>query len=97
RPGEKLFEERLMDEEGMTKTSNKLINIGKPIPFDDDEFLRDLPVLATAAYEDREDIRDLIEDMVDTYHPAGRHGTTKKTQAYEQQMMEMLAKKTAAL
>lgn len=97
RPGEKLFEERLMDEEGMTKTSNKLINIGKPIPFDEDEFLRNLPVLATAAYEDREDIRDLLEDMVDTYHPAGRHGTTKKTQAYEQQMMEMLAKKTDAL
>ena len=97
RPGEKLFEERLMDEEGMTKTSNKLINIGKPIPFDDDEFLRDLPNLANAAYEDREDIRDLIEDMVDTYHPAGRHGTTKKTEAYEKQMMEMLQKKTEKL
>lgn len=97
RPGEKLFEERLMDEEGMTKTSNKLINIGKPIPFDEDEFLRDLPVLANAAYDDREDIRDLIADMVDTYVPAGRHGTTKKTQAYEQQMMEMLAKQTEKL
>ena len=97
RPGEKLFEERLMDEEGMTSTSNKLINIGRPIPFDDDEFLRDLPKLAEAAYEDREDIRDLIEQMVDTYHPAGRHGTTKKTEAYERQMMEMLAKQTEKL
>lgn len=97
RPGEKLFEERLMDEEGMTKTSNRLINIGRPIPFDDDEFLRDLPVLANAAYEDKENIRDYIEDMVDTYHPAGRHGTTKKTEAYEKQMMEMLQKKTERL
>ena len=97
RPGEKLFEERLMDEEGMTKTSNQLINIGKPIPFDEDEFIRKLPELFDAAYEDREDIRDVIEEFVDTYKPAGRHGTTKKTTAYEKQMMEMLAKRTEKL
>ena len=97
RPGEKLFEERLMDEEGLSKTSNQLINIGKPIPFDEDQFIKELPTLFDAAYEDREDIREIVERFVSTYHPAGRHGTEKKTQAYEKQMMELLAKKTAKL
>ena len=97
RPGEKLFEERLMDEEGLSRTSNQLINIGKPIPFDEDEFIRKLPDLFDAAYEDREDIREIVERYVSTYHPAGKHGTEKKTQAYEKQMMEMLAKKTGKL
>ena len=97
RPGEKLFEERLMDEEGLTATQNNLISIGKPLPFDEDAFLRDLPALAQAAYEDREDIRDLIQEMVPTYKPAGKNGTTKKTQAYEKQMMEVLANKTENL
>ena len=97
RPGEKLFEERLMDEEGLKKTSNELINIGQPIPFDEDKFIHDLPRLFDAAYEDREDIRDMIEEFVPTYKPAGRHGTERKTQAYEKQMMEMLAKKTEKL
>ena len=97
RPGEKLFEERLMDEEGLTKTSNQLINIGRPIPFDENEFIHRLPVLFDAAYEDRKDIREIVETYVSTYHPAGRHGTEKKTQAYEKQMMEMLAKKTEKL
>lgn len=97
RPGEKLFEERLMDEEGLSKTSNQLINIGSPIPFDEDEFIHRLPALFDAAYADREDIREIVESYVDTYHPAGRHGTTKKTQAYEKQMMEMLNKRTEKL
>ena len=98
RPGEKLFEERLMDEEGLTKTSNELISIGKPIPFDEDEFIERLPALFDAAYDDREsDIRGIIESYVSTYKPAGRHGTERKTQAYEKQMMEMLAKRTENL
>ena len=75
RPGEKLFEERLMDEEGLSKTSNQLINIGKPIPFDEDQFIKELPTLFDAAYEDREDIREIVERFVSTYHPAGRHGS----------------------
>ena len=97
RPGEKLFEERLMDEEGLTKTSNELINIGSPIPFDEDEFFRQLPPLADAAYTDSSDIRNRVKAMVDTYHPAGEHGTEEKGEAYEQQMMEMLAKQTPSL
>ena len=97
RPGEKLFEERLMDEEGLIKTSNELINIGQPIPFDEDLFIKELPRLFDAAYEDRDDIRELVEEFVDTYHPAGRHGTERKTMAYEKQMMELLAKKAEKL
>lgn len=97
RPGEKLFEERLMDEEGLSKTSNQLISIGKPIPFDEDKFIEDLPGLFDAAYEDREDIREIVEQFVSTYHPAGKHGTEDKGEAYEHQMMEMLAKKTPKL
>ena len=94
RPGEKLFEERLMDEEGLTKTANELITIGKPIAFDEDKFLFQLRNLMEAAYEDREDIRNLIAEVVDTYHPAGEHGTHEKGDAYEQQMAELKAKVT---
>ena len=97
RPGEKLFEERLMDEEGLTKTSNQLINIGKPIPFDEDKFVEDLPKLFDAAYADRADIREIVESFVSTYHPAGKHGSEDKGEAYEQQMMGMLAKRTEKL
>ena len=71
RPGEKLYEEKLMDEEGLTTTANKLIHIGKPIPFDEDEFLEKLQPLMEAAYDNDESIRDLVKDMVATYHPAG--------------------------
>ena len=97
RPGEKLYEERLMDEEGLTKTSNDLINIGQPIPFDEDQFLRRLPELAKAAYEDRDDIRDMITEFVPTYHPAGEQGTLEKTEAYVEQIKEILEKKVQSL
>lgn len=98
RPGEKLYEERLMDEEGLRKTSNELISIGSPIPFNEELFMEKLPKLFDAAYQDREDeIRDLVEKYVRTYKPAGRHGTDTKTQAYEKQMMEMLEKRTEKL
>lgn len=91
RPGEKLYEERLMDEEGLQKTSNELINIGSPIAFDEDKFIDQLRGLMEAAYEDREDIRDLVAEVVPTYHPAGRHGTEEKGEAYRQQRAEMYA------
>jgi len=92
RPGEKLYEERLMDEEGMKKTENELINIGRPIEFDEDKFLKQLEDLMIAAYQEREDIRDLIEEVVPTYHPAGRHGTEEKGEAYKEQIEAMEAK-----
>ena len=69
RPGEKLYEEKLMAEEGLRKTENELIHIGCPIPFDEDDFLTKLAVLMDAAYHNRKDIRDYVAGMVNTYHP----------------------------
>lgn len=69
RPGEKLYEEKLMAEEGLEKTPNSLIHIGKPIPFDGKQFWEDLEVLMTHAYENDGDITHLVEKMVTTYHP----------------------------
>jgi len=67
RPGEKLYEEKLMAEEGLQKTANKLIHIGNPIPFDTDKFLEEMEQLMLAAYDNREDIRQLVAKMVPTY------------------------------
>ena len=67
RPGEKLYEEKLMAEEGMKTTPNKLIHIGSPIPFDLEKFLGDLEDLAKASYSNREDICGLVERVVPTY------------------------------
>ena len=69
RPGEKLYEEKLMAEEGMKTTPNHLIHIGCPIPFDTDRFLTQLEELMYASYENRETIRELVAEMVPTYHP----------------------------
>lgn len=72
RPGEKLFEEKLMAEEGLKKTDNELIHIGKPIPFDTMDFLKKLEKLARASYEGTGDIIGLVEEMVPTFRPEGR-------------------------
>lgn len=69
RPGEKLFEEKLMAEEGLKKTENDLIHIGCPIPFDVDTFLRQLDELMDVAYKNKENIRDTVQKMVNTYRP----------------------------
>lgn len=73
RPGEKLYEERLMAEEGMKPTDNKKIHIGKPIPFEVDTFLRQLEELARASYENSEGIVEMVEEMVNTFHPVGEN------------------------
>ena len=70
RPGEKLYEEKLMAEEGLKKTENNLIFIGSPIPFDTDEFMTNLDDLMKAAYSNTEDIRQKVAEIVTTYHPA---------------------------
>ena len=70
RPGEKLYEEKLMAEEGLKKTENELIHIGCPIPFDIEEFLKELDALMEAAYKNDEKIRERVEKIVSTYHPA---------------------------
>lgn len=73
RPGEKLYEERLMAEEGMKPTDNEKIHIGKPIPFEVDTFLRQLEELAKASYENSEGIVEMVEKMVSTFHPVGEN------------------------
>lgn len=67
RPGEKLYEEKLMEEEGMKTTPNHLIHIGAPIPFDTDQFLGQLKELMEASYGEKENIRELVADVVGTY------------------------------
>ena len=70
RPGEKLFEEKLMAEESLKKTKNDLIHIGCPIPFDTDEFLKELEELLDAAYKNKDDMKERVQKVVKTYHPA---------------------------
>ena len=69
RPGEKLYEEMLMKEEGMQDTANKLIHIGKPIEMDEDKFLEDLEKLSEHVVQEPYDIREVVQRMVPTYHP----------------------------
>ena len=70
RPGEKLYEEKLMAEEGLQKTDNDLIHVGKPLAFDEEELLLKLEQLMDAAYSNKEDkIREMVEQIVETYHP----------------------------
>lgn len=69
RPGEKLYEELLMNEEGMKETDNKLIHIGKPIEFDERKFFVQLHELKTAVEEEKTDIRDMVREIVPTYTP----------------------------
>ncbi|MEE1443478.1 MAG: nucleoside-diphosphate sugar epimerase/dehydratase [Blautia sp.] len=68
RPGEKLYEELLMAEEGMKDTANKLIHIGKPIEMNEDEFFTQLAELKEACYQDDEHIKEKVAQMVPTYH-----------------------------
>ena len=70
RPGEKLYEEKLMAEEGLKKTKNDLIHIGSPIPFDINEFLDELDGLLDAAYRNEDDMKERVQKIVSTYHPA---------------------------
>ena len=70
RPGEKLYEEKLMAEEGLKKSKNDLIHIGCPIPFDINEFLGELDGLLDAAYRNEDDMKERVQKIVSTYHPA---------------------------
>ncbi len=69
RPGEKLYEEMLMREEGLTDTANKLIHIGRPIEFDETLFYVQLNNLKHAVENECEDVRSLIQEIVPTYVP----------------------------
>lgn len=67
RPGEKLYEELLMDEEGLQDTENKMIHIGKPIDMDEEKFMHQLIQLRDAANEDSDAIRAMVKEIVPTY------------------------------
>lgn len=78
RSGEKLYEEKLMKGEGLKKTENELIFIGQPIPFDMDNFFKDLENLSQASYQNSESIVSMVEKVVSTFHPVGAHPTGKE-------------------
>ena len=87
RAGEKLYEEKLMSEEGLKTTPNKLIHIGSPIPFEADKFLKQLQTLMAMAYDGEEDkIRDFVAEVVGNYHPTGKHGSEHKGAEYKKQI-----------
>ena len=67
RPGEKLFEECLREEEGLQKTANNLIFIGKPIPFDENEFFENLVELKKTAYEDDPEMKQVVKKLIPSY------------------------------
>ncbi len=67
RPGEKLYEELLMDEEGMTETENELIFIGKPIEMDDEDFRKKLQLLDEASRMESDKIKEIVSEIVPTY------------------------------
>lgn len=69
RPGEKLYEELLMDEEGLRETENKMIHIGKPIEIDEMQFFGQLNRLKKAATEECANMKELIQEIVPTYNP----------------------------
>ncbi len=69
RPGEKLYEERLMDEEGLKKTENDMISVAKPIDMQGRNLFGRLEELYTAVYEETDNVRDLISQIVPTYVP----------------------------
>ncbi|MBR3423351.1 MAG: polysaccharide biosynthesis protein, partial [Clostridia bacterium] len=69
RPGEKLYEEKLMTGEGLQKTDSELIHVVTPIPFEPDVFLKRFSELIRAVYADGEDPREGLKELVGTYHP----------------------------
>lgn len=72
RPGEKLYEELLMAEEGLEATENKLIHIGKPISMDDEMFKEQLVRLEDACQEEEMDVRQIVAEIVPTYKMGGK-------------------------
>ena len=67
RPGEKLFEERLMQEEGLQKTDNGLINIAQPIPLDETVFWQDIDALYVEAHNETDQMKEWVKKLVPTY------------------------------
>ena len=77
RPGEKLYEELLMDEEGLQETKNKLIHIGKPIEMDDEWFIEKLHQLDEASRAESDHMKQIVAEVVPTYHYTPEQKTAK--------------------
>ncbi len=88
RPGEKLYEEKLMAEEGLQTTPNKLIHIARPIPFDVEAFMKQVEILAEASYTNSQNIKQLVSEIVPTYHPGN-----KKQDEIERKKIQKLSQK----
>ena len=77
-----------METEGLRTTPNKLISICNPTDFDADELFGNIEKLMHICYESPEKVKDFVESIVPTYHPAGEHGSEEKGKAYEEQMKQ---------
>ena len=82
RPGEKLYEEILMDEEGLQTTKNKMIHIGKPIPIDEEHFYGQLERLYRLAYDETSQMKHIVSELVPTYHIKENKEETLKQEVY---------------
>ena len=78
RPGEKLYEELLMDEEGLKETPNKLIHIGRPIEMNDNKFFKDLDKLIECSLKNDKNIKDKVAKVVKTYKVDKGNGSNEK-------------------
>ena len=90
RPGEKLYEEKLMEEEGLTKTKNELIHIGAPINIDENVFFDKLKLLYDCLSIESNDneIVKIVEVIAPTFKPVGKKGQTEATEAYYRQLKD---------
>ena len=84
RPGEKLYEELLMDEEGLQKTGHDRIFVGKPIPMDDKLFHQQLRKLILKCEDNSDDIRDFIQEIVPTFRPSDESSTDDRKNTAEE-------------
>jgi FlaA1/EpsC-like NDP-sugar epimerase len=89
RPGEKLYEERLMKEEGLQKTANGLISIAKPIPLDEEFLWTTLDKLYQEAYAESECMKDSVKELVPTY-------TIDRRESHAVEFMRSAAENTKA-
>ena len=91
RPGEKLYEERLMEEEGLQQTENGLINIAQPIPLDEEVFWQDIDALYVEAHNETDQMKEWVKKLVPTYTIDNRESLAVsflKTQNTESQETE---------
>jgi FlaA1/EpsC-like NDP-sugar epimerase len=91
RPGEKLYEEMLMDEEGLKETPNRLIHIGKPIELDVDVFKKHLSELKSACEKDDRTIKEAVSRVVETYKVDRHDGDHKENKEDKEEKEEMTA------